>query len=559
MFDLGNHHRVVSTTSKEAQFWFDQGLNWSYAFNHEEGVACFLRALEHDPQCAMAHWGVAYASGPFYNLPWREFGQEELVKCTGLCRYHVQQALSKCDTGAGSEFALIRALSARFQAGHPVPQDEFDRWDDEYAQAMREVWLRFPDDADIAALFVEAMMTRTPWMLWNVKTDEPAENADTMECLEVLEYTIKRLERENLPVHPAILHLHIHVLEMSPYPEQALVSAEKLGTLCPEAGHLLHMPTHIHVLCGQYDRARDASVRAIEADRKYLSYAGYDNFYTTSCCHDWHMMMFSCMFLGQFLPAMEAADEMCAILTPDLIDAPDRPWMSAMLDAYYSTRIHVLVRFGRWQQIIDCPIPEPADLYCSSTAMQHYARAIAYANLGYRQEAWSESRAFHGTRMKIPPDRVYFNNEVSDVLDVAENMMKGELHYHQGDFEDAFRYLQASVERCDSLLYTEPWAWMHPPRHALGALLLEQGFPAEAEEVYRADLGLSKAVQRCSQHQGNIWSLLGLVECLDIRGESEELARVAGALEAAAALADPAITSSCFCRQPVGAGTGSCH
>ncbi len=507
----------------------------------------------------MAHWGIAYAAGPFYNFPWREFSQEELFKCTSLCHHHVHQALSKCRDDAVSESALIQALATRFQAGYPVPQDEFDRWDDEYARSMREVWLRFPDDADIAALFVEAMMIRTPWKLWNVKTDEPADNADTMECLEVLEYTIGRLKRENLPDHPAILHLHIHVLEMSPYPERAMESAERLGTLCPEAGHLLHMPTHVHVLCGQYDKAKDASIRAIEADRRYLSHAGYSNFYTTSCCHDWHMMMNSCMFLGQFQPAMDAADEMCAMLTPDVIDAPDRPWMSAMLEAYYSTRIHVLVRFGRWQQILDCPMPEPTSLYCSSTAMQHYARAIAYANLGHQQDAWHEVGAFHGTRTEMPPDRVYFNNTVSDVLDVAESMMKGEIHYHQGDLEDAFGYLEESVKRCDNLLYTEPWAWMHPPRHALGALLLEQGFSAEAEKVYRADLGLDNTIQRCSQHYGNIWSLLGLVECLNIRGEPEELTRMTGALQIAMTLADPSITSSCFCRKSAAGRAGNCH
>ena len=319
-FDLGSHTRKITTDSDEAQLWFDRGLNWCFGFNQEEGVTCFKKALEFDPHCAMAHWGVAYAAGPFYNFPWCDYSALELEQCTALCFDHVQQALSLSGNISAEEVALVRALTARFQAGHPVAQDKFDRWDDDYAAAMRKAHHQFPQDLDISALFVEGMMTRTPWKLWNVSTDLPAENADTLECLEVLENAMA-LSASRGQKHPAILHLHIHMLEMSGNPEQALESADALATMCPDAGHINHMPGHIYVLCGQYDKAKTASEKAIRADRMYLQYAGPYNFYTTARCHDFHLMMYTCMFLGQFRPALEAAEEMCATLSPDVVDA----------------------------------------------------------------------------------------------------------------------------------------------------------------------------------------------------------------------------------------------
>lgn len=548
-FNLGEARRPISTTSPEAQLWFDRGLNWCYAFNQEEGLACFREALGHDPECPMAHWGVAYAAGPFYNFTWRDFSAREQVECTRLCRDHVQHALDRIGRADPQEAALIRALATRFPLDHPVSQEEFDQWDDDYAKAMGRVYRRFPDDLDIAAMYVEAMMIRTPWQLWDVKTGKPKAGADTLECLRIVECAIDLCKRKGLAPHPAILHMHIHVLEMSNEPERAVESADALFMLCPEAGHMNHMPAHIYALCGLYDKARRVSVKAIEADRNYLEYAGPHNFYTTSRCHNLHMMMYACMLLGRFRPAFEASLEMCATLSPDVVGDPDRPQMSITMEGYYSMAMHVLIRFGKWKEILDTPMPDPLDLYCVSAAMHHYARTVAHATLGSFDAALEERGKFVEARSRIPAERRFFNNTAQDILGIAEKMMDGELSYHRGRHDEAFGELAIAVERDDSLEYSEPWAWMHPPRHALGALLLEQGHYREAEEVYRTDLGLNDWLQRCARHPDNIWSLHGLAECLKQRKAREEWEAISARLEAAQDLADTEIVSSCYCRK----------
>ena len=255
-FDLGQHSKPISTPSPDAQRWFNMGLNWCYGFNHEEGVKCFHKALEHDPHCAMAHWGVAYGSGPFYNNVWRQFSTAEADAATRLCYDHIQKARACAPYASHAERQLIEATAQRFQKPHSVPGDEFDRWDDDYAAAMRMVYHTHPDDHDIMAIFAEALMTRTPWKLWDVKTGTPARNADTLEALEVIERSIAMHDAAGTPQHPAILHLHIHATEMSDHPERAMRSADILGGLCPDAGHMNHMPGHTYVLCGDYERQK---------------------------------------------------------------------------------------------------------------------------------------------------------------------------------------------------------------------------------------------------------------------------------------------------------------
>ena len=310
-FDLGSHVFAVSTESDMAQRLFDQGVNWCFGFNQEEGLACFKKALEFDSDCAMLHWGAAYAAGPFYNMPWCEFSEPEAVDCTAFCRGHIDQALALSDSATLPEKALIRALAGRVQKPHTVSQSEYDLWDDAYAEAMRKVYSDFPENQDVMALFIEAMMTRTPWQLWDVKTGLPAAGADTLEAIAVCEKAIALVDERREQQHPAILHMHIHLLEMSPTPEQAMDSADRLGGLCPDAGHIHHMPGHIYVLCGEYEKARIVSEEAIRVNRKYLAYAGPYNYYTTARCHDLHLMMYTCMLLGQFEPAMAAAQEIC--------------------------------------------------------------------------------------------------------------------------------------------------------------------------------------------------------------------------------------------------------
>ena len=547
-FDLGSHTRPISTASEEAQRWFDLGLNWCFGFNQEEGVKCFRKALEADPGCVMAHWGIAYGSGPFYNYPWRHFGERELRERVKLCHHHIRQARALAGNATEVEKALIDAMAARVPAPDPPAPDVLDTWDDAYRDAMRTVHHRYPDDQDAMALFVEALITRTPWRLWDVKTGLPAVGADTLEALDVCDRSIRLAESLGREPHPGVLHLHIHTLEMSDHPERAMASADRLATMCPDAGHLNHMPGHIYVLCGEYEKARQASLMAMAADDKYVAYAGKFNFYTTARCHDLHLMMYTCMLMGRYQDALEAADQICETLTPDVLGVEGVPQLVATLEGYFSMRMHVLVRFGRWQDIITAPMPVDPELYCVSTAMHHYAKGVAHAALKEFDAAEAQLGAFHRAVATIPESRKFFNNAAVNVLGVGEKMLEGELAYHRGSFDEAFAHLREAVQRDDDLEYTEPWAWMHPPRHALAALLAEQGSYDEAEALYREDLGMEPSLQRCAQHPGNVWALHGLVECLRARGESDELPDLERQLASAQAMTDVAITSSCMCR-----------
>jgi tetratricopeptide (TPR) repeat protein len=547
-FDLGRHSRAVSTGSAEAQRWFDLGLNWCFGFNFEEAVACFHRALAADPGCVMAHWGVAYGSGPFYNLVWREFGALEADRALAAAHHHLAQARAHAAQASRVENRLVDALALRFQSQHAASPEEYARWDDDYAAEMRRVHFEFPDDHDVMALFAEALMTRTPRRLWDMKTGLPAPGADTIEAVAVIERSIAMADAAGQRQHPAIVHLHIHALEMSNDPGRAMASADALATLCPDAGHLNHMPGHIYVLCGLYEKARIVSERAIRADDAYADCAGSMNFYILARCHDLHLMMFTCMFLGQYRPALAAADKLRSILTRDILTVQNRPKIAMFSDGYYGMRMHVLVRFGRWHDILAEPPPDDPALFLVTTAMHHYARGVAHASLKEIAAAEREQALFQASLARIPADRRFLNNPALTMLGVAEAMLAGELAYHRDDHERAYDVLREAVRRDENLAYTEPWAWMHPPRHALAALLLEQGHAAEAEAVYRDDLGLSGRVQRCKQYPDNVWSLHGLVECLTRRGETSELPALQAKLAAALAQADVPIMSSCMCR-----------
>ncbi|XXK21752.1 hypothetical protein ACMAY5_11115 [Arenicellales bacterium nBUS_48] len=547
-FDLGDHVFPVSTLSTEAQRLFDLGLNWCFGFNQEEGLACFKAAAAVDPDCAMLHWGIAYAAGPFYNMPWRDFSKVEAVECTLFCRTHIDRALALSANISGLEVALIEALDKRVQKPHVVSPREFESWDTAYANAMRRVNIRFPDQLDVMALFVEAMMTRSPWNLWDVESGRPTEGADTLEAIAICQEAIRLADQSGAAQHPAILHLHIHLLEMSPEPEQAMDSADRLGQLARDAGHIHHMPGHIYVLCGDYQRAKAASEKAIAADKKYLEYAGPYNYYTTSRCHNLHLMMYACMHLAQFEAALLAAEEICKNLTPDIIKLKNKPFIMHTMEGYFSMKMHVLIRFGKWQEIINAAMPDNAELYCVSTSMHHYAKTVAYAATKQFIEADQEKTRFYESLHLIDRNRRFFNNPALQTLGVGEKMLLGELEYHKQNYEVAFEHLRDAVQRCDALHYSEPWPWMHPPRHALGALLIEQGYYDEAEQVYRDDLGLSRRVPRCAQHPNNVWALHGLVECLKFRNAKDEIVRYQAHLDRAMSYADVKIDSSCNCR-----------
>jgi tetratricopeptide (TPR) repeat protein len=547
-FNLGTYQRCISTASAETQRWFDIGLNWCYCFNHEEGIRCFEKALQYDPDCPFVHWGIAYAAGPFYNLTWTERGKTEVADATKRCFKHVQLALSSVARASEIERQLIEALALHFQKPFPVTLQEFEQWDDAYAAQMRLVHRNFPNDQDVMALLIEALMMRTVRRLWDIKIGTPAPNSNVIEALDICDKSFRLADRDSVAQHPAVLHLHIHLLEMSPFPERGILSANLLSDMCPDAGHMNHMPAHIYVLCGDYEKAKRASVRAIRANDLYLAYAQDTTFYLLGCCHDLHLMMFTCMLSGQYEAALWSADKTRKLVTPSVLNIPNRPKLTESAEGYYAMKSHVLVRFGRWQDIIDESMVEDPDLYLLTATMQHYAKGIAYATLKQFDEAERERKSFHQQWMLIPPERRFLSNLIRDSVAVGAALLDGELAYHQGRHDEAYGHLRLAVELHDSLAYTEPWAWMHPPRHALAALLLDQGHLKEAEQIYRDDLGLGQRLQRCTQHPNNIWALHGLVECLETRGETTELPAMKEKLDKALAMTDVPISSSCLCR-----------
>ena len=540
-YDLGTYGRPISTSSADAQAWFDRGLVWSYAFNHEEAVRCFERAAEADPSCAMAHWGMAYALGPNYNKDWIAFEPDELAAMVTAARAALERAHALLDGVTPVERALIEALGARFPAA--TPPEECSVWSDAYAEAMRNAYGRFGEDPDVASLFAEALIGRTPWQLWDLQTGEPAAGADTLEAITVL----KRAMASSAEPHPGLLHMYVHTMEMSPTPEQAMPAGDQLRELVPDAGHLQHMPTHIDVLCGRYGDVVTWNERAIEADRKYLEREGALNFYTLYRCHNYHFKIYGALFLGQMEPALEAADELAATLSEELLRI-EAPPMADWAEGFVPMRLHVLVRFGRWREIIEEPFPADPALYATTTAMLHYAKGVANAALGEVALASEHQRLFREAVARVPDTRYLFNNTCRDILAVAAEMLDGEIAYRRGDFEEAFAHLRRSVELDDSLPYDEPWGWMQPTRHALGALLLEQGRVEEAEAVYRADLGLDDTLSRPCRHPDNVWSLHGYHECLTLLGKDAEAAAVKARLDAALAEATVRIEASCFCR-----------
>ncbi|MDX3456449.1 hypothetical protein PV396_31650 [Streptomyces sp. ME02-8801-2C] len=557
-YDLGTHGRPVTTSSAEAQRWFDRGLVWTYGFHHEEAVACFEAATAADPDCAMAHWGIAYALGPNYNKPWEFFDGDDLARTVARTHTAVELAHRKAAGATPLEQALIAALRARYPQAEAA--EDCSVWNESYADSMRAVYELTPDDLDVAALYADALMNLTPWQLWDVRTGEPAEGARTLPAKAVLERALATREGER---HPGLLHLYIHLMEMSSVPETALPAADRLRGLVPDAGHLQHMPTHLDVLCGDYRRVVADNSAAIAADEKFRERSGAMNFYTLYRAHNHHFRIYGAMFLGQSRTALEAVAQLEAAVPEELLRVQSPP-MADWLEGFLAMRVHVLIRFGRWPDILELPLPADPSLYCVTTAMLRYARGVALSATGRITEAEAERELFRTALTRVPETRMLFNNTCSDVLAVASAMLDGELEYRKGEFEAAFAALERSTELSDNLPYDEPWGWMQPTRHAYGALLLEQGRVAEAEAVYRADLGLDETLPRAVQHPGNVWALHGYHECLVRLGRAGEARIVAQQLKLALAVADVPVEASCFCRLEVGtdgaggAETGCC-
>ncbi|KAK7419195.1 hypothetical protein QQZ08_010963 [Neonectria magnoliae] len=512
-----NLNPEIAASNPKARRWVEIGFIWSYSFNHAESARSFEKAIEADPECAIAYWGLTYALGPNYNKPWALFDQDDVQRTTRLAWETLQKGRTL--DAHPIERALIHALQHRF----PDKTDEkanFATQNRAYADAMKEVYQEFGHDIDIAALYADALLNITPWALWDQTTGKPAPGSRVLEAEEVLR---KALGQEGGYYHVGILHLYIHLIEMSTQPERALLAADNLRRLAGDAGHLAHMPSHLDVLIGDYRRSIVANAAAIRASEKLVGLRGADDFYSMYRMHEYHSLIYAAMFSGQYKTAIETTREM-ELALPERQLRVESPPMADWLEAFCAVRPHVLVRFGKWQEILDLSLPDDQRLFCVTTATIHYAKGIAWAVLGNVEEASQERELFLKAKSLVPPTRMDYPNKCVDILAVGEAMLDGELQYRLGNIELAFSHLRKSIELDDSLTYSEPWPWMQPARHAYAALLIEQGRIEEALEAYRTDLGFSARTVRGRHHPNNVWALHGYHECAVRLGLQREAA-----------------------------------
>ncbi len=506
--------RETSTDVELAQRYFDQGLQWLYGFNHEAAIRSFEEAAELDPDYAMAWWGIAYAHGiHINNTVMTEEASRRAYEAT-------QEAHARLEHASEVEQDLIRALDARYEM---PPPEERTHLDEAFAEEMAEVWRAHPEDADVGALYAESLMNLQPWDLWTPE-GEPKGRAE--EIVALLEEVIALDEN-----HPAANHLYIHAVEASPEPERALPSAERLAALIPGAGHLVHMPSHIYARLGMWEEASDANTAAIAVDRAYFERAPEVGFYALYYLHNVEFLVWSAMMEGRFEASLRAARD----IERDMPEAFLRE-ATYVADSFMVAPYHVLIRFGKWDDMLE--EPEPAEFRHFSRATWHYGRCVAHANLGQIREARRELRAFEQARERVPEDWIVMQNTAHDVLDIAALVAEGELAYHDDRAEDAFRALREAVELEDALNYDEPPGWMMPVRHAYGALLLAEGQAQEAEQVYLRDL---------ERHPNNGWALLGLAQAYEAQRRADEAEATRQRKREAFSRADVEPRASCFC------------
>lgn len=557
-YNLGDYRRAPSSKSPEAQAWFDRGLVWCYSFNHEAAIGCFERAIENDSKFVLAYWGIAYAIGPNYNKAWKFFLRDDLKTSSGKAVSALSQAEELASQASPLERALVKALMTRFpQSETDIPKD-MSELNYAYAEAMRLAYRDYGHDADVATLFADAIMCTRPRALWDLDTGETT-GADVVEAREVLE---KLMTAPNGRDHPGMCHLYIHLMEMSPFPEVALPAADRLRRIVPDGSHMQHMATHIDTACGDYRRAVDSNRDAVRSDDVYfaennassLLYNGYRS-------HNIHAMAYAAMMSGRQADALYAARKLPEVLTKEFM-AIKEPRMVDWTEWQLVSLPHVLIRFGRWDEILELEMPEDQELLCVTAATIKYAQGIALAALGRVDEAQDVKNTFERARKAVPEDRLYSpTSPAAPVLAVASKMLEGELAYRAGEHEKAFTALREGIELEDKIAYADPPLWMQPTRHALGALLLEQGQSEEAEKLYLEDLGLSKTHPRRKARLNNVWGLHGLYESLTRNGKHEEARKMRLQRDIAVASADVPIGASCFCRVSAVKNNGErkCH
>lgn len=483
---LGNLQHPVTTTNPEAQRFFDQGLSLVYAFYHEGASQSFRRAAELDPSMAMAYWGIALAAGPNYNVPANAEGEK-------IAFENIQKALALAPSAPEHERAYIGALAKRYtNASRP----DYHALDVAYRDAMRDLSRRFPDDLDAAVLYAESMMILHRWALWN-RDGTPAEG--TEEIVSVLESVLARD-----PNHIGAVHYYVHAMEASPYPGRALAAANKLTSLAPGAGHLLHMPGHIFARTGLYDDAVSTNLNAASVDEPYARTPGVmGRVPMMSYRHDLEFIVYAAAMGGRYAVAKEAAKREAEFVATHLNEMPQ--W-----EIHMAHTLTVLIRFERWQEILNMPEPKPELKFTS--AIWHFARGMALVSTGKVQEAESEQKILTAIEAATPEDAIFrapFNNKTKDMLKIACRVLAAKIAAARADNTQAILFFEQAIQIQDSLNYSEPPDWYYPVRESFGRLLLTTGDPKRAEQIFRVDL---------EKNPRNGRSLFGLAESLTAQG-----------------------------------------
>ncbi|MFN2542648.1 MAG: hypothetical protein ABR514_10855 [Chthoniobacterales bacterium] len=466
MHGLGDVHHPVSTTNRQAQEFFDQGLRLVYGFNHDEARRAFQRAGELDPKLAMAWWGVALTLGPNYNLPVDPEREKAAYDA-------VQRALALQDSASEPERGYINALATRYSNN---PHPDLHALDLAYKDAMAKLVARYPDDLDAVTLYAESMMNLNPWKLWT-PDGKPAEG--TEEIVATLESVLKRD-----PNHLGANHYYIHAVEASPNPERALPSAARLEKLAPAAGHLVHMPAHIYARVGDHLASAHCNQLAATADKKCFAQTHEQGVYPLMYnSHNLHFLAYASCMRGDFAQAKSAAAKLTGNVAPAIKQMP-------MLEGFLPTPLIVLFAFERWDDILKSPAPDPSLLI--TNAVWHSLRGLAFGNTGSAIEAKKEQQAFAEIAAKIPPDTMYDQlNKTAAVFKIHEHLLNAAIAHSRHEEKSAIEQLKQAVAAEDVLNYSEPPAWYPPVRSTLGRLLLANNQPADAENVFRADLDRS--------------------------------------------------------------------
>ena len=511
--NVGKHVFPVTCSSEQAKRFMNQGLNLTYGFNHAEAGRAFAEAARLDPHCAMAYWGQALVLGPNINAPMDPASEEP-------ARKFIEQALAMKNHVSERERAYIDALSVRYTG----KAEDRAAADQAYAGAMRLLHERYPDDLDAATLFAEAMMDLRPWNYW-MRDGRPFPGTD--EVGKVLDSVVARN-----PEHPGALHLSIHLWE-APHPEKAEGAADRLLTLAPAAGHLVHMPGHIYQRVGRYQDAIKANQMAIVADEDYISQCRAQGIYPLGYYpHNIHFLWFGATMAGQSDLAIASARKTVSSIPAEAVkEVP-------ILQAFLLVEDFALVRFGKWDEILKLPALKYESLF--TRGVRHYARGMAFT----RKNQFDEARKELAAVKKIAADPALIATPASmslnlpdAVLRIAAESLAGELAAEQGDYPTAIAHLDTAVRMQDALAYTEPDDWHYPARHSLGAVLLEAGRAAEAETVYWQDL---------KEHPKNGWALFGLAQAMRAQGNIEGAKAIEADFEKAWAQADIQLASSRF-------------